>query len=257
MDDRRLGRIARAIRQRLGLRQADVARVARVGQRSVSDLELGRVERLSLPTARAILAALDASLDLEIRWNRGDAHRLLDGAHAALVERVVRTLQAADWTVAVEDSFNHFGERGAVDVAAWHADSRTLLLVEVKSAIVDIQELLGVFARKVRIVPSVLAERRGWEASEVGRVLVVLGTTANRAAIARHRETFATALPDDSQTFLRWIRRPTGRVAAIWFIAPTTVRGGRHIQGRRQRVRVARSAPREHIPIAPTTGSGK
>ncbi|HEX5014293.1 MAG TPA: helix-turn-helix domain-containing protein [Candidatus Limnocylindrales bacterium] len=48
MDDRQIGRVLRAVRIRLNLRQSDVASGAGVSQSIVSDLELGRIELVGL-----------------------------------------------------------------------------------------------------------------------------------------------------------------------------------------------------------------
>ena len=48
-------------------------------------------------------------------------------------------------------SFSIFGERGVIDVAAWNAEHRALLVIELKTDIVDVNELVGTFDRKVRL----------------------------------------------------------------------------------------------------------
>jgi hypothetical protein len=48
------------------------------------------------------------------------------------VKTVVSRL-GGSWQVVVEYTFNHYGDRGSVDVVAWHAGAGALLLVEVKS----------------------------------------------------------------------------------------------------------------------------
>ena len=54
MDDRQVGRLLKAIRVRLDLRQADVAERAGVSQTVVSDIELGRLERVGLTSVRSV-----------------------------------------------------------------------------------------------------------------------------------------------------------------------------------------------------------
>ena len=41
-----------------------------------------------------------------------------------IVEHVVAATRASGWEVLVEYGFNHYGDRGSVDVLAWHAGSR-------------------------------------------------------------------------------------------------------------------------------------
>ncbi|MGI8927836.1 MAG: helix-turn-helix domain-containing protein [Candidatus Limnocylindrales bacterium] len=69
MDDQRIGRTVRALRRRRGWRQLDLTAAAKFSQKTVS-----RTERGHLPAThvlRAILAALDASLVLDVRWRAG------------------------------------------------------------------------------------------------------------------------------------------------------------------------------------------
>jgi hypothetical protein len=148
---------------------------------------------------------------------------LLDRAHASIVEVVARTLTSLGWEVLAEFSFNHFGERGSVDLVAWYPLTRALLVVEVKSLIVDLQDLFMALGRKVRVVPGLLRTERGWNAAAVSRVLVLPGTTANRTVLARHGASFAASLPSRSQAVKQWLRAPVGPIAGVWFISPSRV----------------------------------
>jgi len=127
MDDRRVGHLLRAARQRRELRQSDVGARAGVSQSVVSKLERGRLESVGLDTLRRVALELDVSIVITASWRGGQGDRLLDRAHAAIVDRVIDILQDLDWEVLPEFSFNHFGDRGSVDVLAWHAGQRVLL----------------------------------------------------------------------------------------------------------------------------------
>ena len=96
-----------------------------------------------------------------VRWHGGDLDRLLDEAHAGLVERVAQLLRRLGWQVLVEVSYNRWGERGSVDILAWHAAARTVLVVEVKSEITAVEETLRKHDTKVRLAPAILHERLG------------------------------------------------------------------------------------------------
>lgn len=239
MNDRGIGSAIRRIRQSRRLRQLDLASAAKVSQTQVSEMELGRLEHLSLAAMRRIGAALDVTIDVNVRWNGGDLHRLMDETHAAIVEYVVGVLRSEGWEVRVEEGFNRYGDRGSVDIVGWHPASRTLLLIEVKSAIVDLQDLFSSFARKLRIVPGVLAEREGWHAAKVARLLVVLGTSTNRRRVDAHRATFETTFPQRARNLRAWLRRPVDDLAALWFVSPTALSGTRRTPGRGGRVRRA------------------
>ena len=121
MDGRRVGRVLRAVRLHRRWRQSDVAVAARVSQSTVSRAERGRLDRVSLNQLDQIASVLDVSIFIDARWNAGNVDRLIDRAHASIVEAVVRELRDLGWEVVVEFGFNHYGDRGSVDVLAWHA----------------------------------------------------------------------------------------------------------------------------------------
>lgn len=250
MEDIKVGALARAIRHRLGWTQRQLAGRIGLSQQLISLFERGHIDALTVRTARRVAAALEMSLAFEPRWRGADGVRLLDGDHAALVNATVAILRSAGWEVTVEYTFNHFGERGSIDVVGWHASSRCLLIIEVKSRLLDTQATLATLDRKVRVVPMLLARERGWTARSVGVVLAVPGTTANRSVVARHAATFATAFPDRAAAVRRWLRRPDGRLSAVWFLSGTSGGSGTRAWGTRRRVRVTapRATPRGRPP---------
>ena len=149
MDDIGVGRVVRALRIRAGWRQRDLAAAARVSQPVVSRIERGRLEHVSLPALRRVCDALDVRLDLTPRWRGGELDRLLGARHSAMHEVMARRFAALDgWEAVPEVTFSLWGERGSIDVLGWHAATRTLLVTELKTEIVDVQELLGTLDRK-------------------------------------------------------------------------------------------------------------
>ncbi len=247
MDDQRVGAVIRAVRRRRGWRQSDLAQRAGVHQAWVSLAERGHLGRLRVDAVRRIGAALDISLPFDPRWRGTDLARLLDEAHAALVESVVGLLCENDWEVLVEYSFNHYGDRGSVDIVGWHAATRTLVIIEVKSRIADVQDLHAAMDRKCRVVPGLLARERGWRALNVGRLLVALDTTTIRRAVSRHAATFDAALPERTSAVRGWLRGPAGPMAGIWFLPPITPRDGKQISTASHRVR-PRPQPLMEVP---------
>lgn len=242
MDDIKVGALARAVRHRLGWTQRQLGARVGLSQQAISLFERGHLDDLTVRTARRIATALEISLPFEPRWRGGESARLLDADHAAIVNDIVGILAADGWEVAVEYTFSHFGERGSMDVVAWHAASRCLLLVEVKSRLLDTQATLATLDRKARLVPMLLARERSWSATSVGVVLAMLGSTANRSAVTRHAATFASALPHRSPAVRSWLRRPQGRLAAVWFLSHTN--GGRAAKAMATRRRVRPAAAR-------------
>jgi len=126
MDDRRIGAGLLAIRLRRGLTQEEVAIAAVVPRSVVQLVERGRLARVRIDDIRSIAVALDASLDLSIRWHGGDLGRLVNARHAALPEALaIRFVALPGWVLEPEVSFSVYGERGVVDGLAWHQATRT------------------------------------------------------------------------------------------------------------------------------------
>jgi transcriptional regulator with XRE-family HTH domain len=218
MDPTRFGRALRAIRLATREGQRSVARRAGVSQTVYSRIERGRLASAKVSTLAKIASSLDADLVLDLRYQGGRVDRLIDRAHASIVEHVLRQLRSAGWEVAVEFSFNVFGERGSVDILGWHASTRTLLIVEVKSRLTDLQDLLLSLGRKLRLVPDLARRELGWDPISVARVLVVPGSSETRTILARHRAIFDSTLPSSTMAIRRWIRDPTGPIAGVWLV---------------------------------------
>ncbi len=147
MDGSRIGRGLRAIRLRARLRQSDVSGGARVPRDVVARIERGDLDGVRVGQLRAAVVALRADLDIVLRWNGADLDRLLNAGHSAMHELVVGILTEAGWEVLPERSFSIWGERGVIDIVAWRAPSRTLLIVELKPEIVEVQRLIGTVDR--------------------------------------------------------------------------------------------------------------
>jgi transcriptional regulator with XRE-family HTH domain len=230
MDGRRVGRVLRAVRLHKRLRQRDVAQAAGVSQSVVSRAERGLLTRVSLAQLDEIARILDITLSIDARWNRGIADRLVDAGHAAIVEAVVRELQRLGWTVTVEYGFNHYGDRGSVDVLAWHAATKTLLIVEVKTVLTDLQATFSSLARKVRIVPMLVRRELGWDAQVVGRLLVLPASHGNRTAVSHHAATFDSLLPARMPGIRSWLRQPAGPLAGVWFLTTSPAATRNYVQ---------------------------
>jgi transcriptional regulator with XRE-family HTH domain len=225
MFDDRVGAILRAVRIRRGLRQVDVAYLAFVSAMTVSRIERGRFESLSVGAIRRVARALDVRMDFS-PWSRhGDLHRFATAEHAALVEAVVRGLMELGWEARAEVSFSHAGERGFIDLLAWHGATGTLLVIEVKTEIVDVGETLGTFDRKRRLAAPI-AGGMGWKPRVVAAALIVEETTTNRRRIAQHSATIRSQLPEDGRRMRAFMRHPgassllssrSGAVAGVIF----------------------------------------
>ncbi len=239
VDVRRVGRAVRALRIRRGWRQEDLARQARLARSVVGRVERGEQAGLTLDAVAAVAEALGARVYLDLRWDGEGLDRLLDEGHATLVDRVVAWLRAHGWEVAVEASFAIGGERGSIDILAWHPVRRALAVFEVKSVTPDMQAMLYGLDRKGRLGPG-LARSKGWAARTAARILVLWDTRTNRRRIERHGESVRAALPAGTREVVAWLRDPSEPPpAGVWFVTDV---GGMDAMGvRRRRVRVRRA----------------
>ena len=220
MDTIRIGRQVRALRRRRGWRQEDLAKAGGVSRGVVARIEQGRADRVTVATLERLLGALGARMTCRLDWNGEALDRLLDAEHAAIVDRVVRILGADRWTCMTEASFNIAGERGSIDILAWHPTTKATLVVEVKSVVPDVQATLIALDRKARLGARI-ARERGWEPGGVSRLLVIGEDRTARRRISAHEAIFATAFPDRAVAVRRWIAQPGGRatIAGLWFLS--------------------------------------
>lgn len=231
------GRHLRAIRLRQGLRQADVARRAGVSRSVVSLMERGRLAHVAIGTAEAVLAAVGARLDARVRWEGTELDRLLDASHATLVAATKARPERWSWTVRAEVTFNHYGERGRIDLLAWHPLTGILLVLEIKTDLVDIQALLGSMDVRVRLAPEI-ARRYGWRVSAVVPAIVFLEDRTTRRRLDRYLGLF-DRFALRGRAALSWLRRPAVEGVPggiLWFSRLSNARVMR-ISGQRVRCR--------------------
>jgi transcriptional regulator with XRE-family HTH domain len=219
VDEIAFGRSIRALRIRKRWRQEELGARAGMSRSVVARIEGGRAGHVTLATLERVAAALGARVLVKLLWQGEGLDRLLDGRHATVVDEVVRVLRAAGWTVATEVSFSEWGERGSIDILAFHPETRSLLVVEVKTVIGDAQELQSTLDRKVRLAPKI-ARARGWSADTVSKLLVVVASRSNRQRVEALAATFDTAFPARTWAARRWIAAPRrdGALHALWFL---------------------------------------
>ena len=214
----RFGSDVRLLRRRLGWSQRRLALEAGTSRWSVAEVEAGRGDRLPLERLIAIIAALRGYLSVRIMFQGEGMDRLRDRKHAALVERMVGRLKAEGWEVATEVTFNHFGERGSIDILAFHPGSRTVLVVEVKSVVPDVGGMLAAIDRKVRLAADI-ARDRGWKAEHVARLLVLPEVSTARRRVLDHETTFANSFPARNVDVNAWLRSPTKPLSGLIFLS--------------------------------------
>jgi hypothetical protein len=175
---------------------------------------------MTIGRLRAVFSVYDADVVIGIRWRGGEIDRLLDRRHAALGGRLMTKLDGPGWGSQPEISFSSFGERGAIDALAFHATSRTLLVVEVKTELASIEETLRRHDAKTRLAPAIARERFGWDAAFVARLLVLPEDRTIRRQVERHDAILRRAYPLRGWELNRWLREPAGAVAGLLFLSP-------------------------------------
>jgi hypothetical protein len=121
-------------------------------------VERGHLDRVALLTICRIAAVLDVRVDVVARWRGGELDRLLGARHSALADAVAAHLSGSPgWVLAPEVSFSIYGERGIIDILAFHRPTGSLLVIELKTAIVDVKELVGSVDRKRRLATRIAA----------------------------------------------------------------------------------------------------
>ncbi len=162
VDDQRMGALLRAIRVQRRRRQQDMAQAAGVSPASISRAERGAMSGLTLGSVRSIAAAYGVRVELQPRWRGGDLDRLLAAGHSAMHDVLARKLaRHPGWQVTHEATYAFGAERGAIDALCWHPGARLLLIIELKTQVVDVNELLSAMDRRRRLARRMAADR-GW-----------------------------------------------------------------------------------------------
>jgi hypothetical protein len=115
-----------------------------------------------------------------------------------------------------------------IDLLCWHAATTSLLVVEIKTELVDFGELLGKLDVKERLAGRVAA-RFDWRPRAVSTSLLVADSTANRRRASAHAALLRAALPADGRALARWLMRPSEPIHALRFVRdvrPGHVRSG-------------------------------
>lgn len=207
MRDEQMGRFVRRLRHRRGWRQVDLSERTRRPRSALVNLEAGRIGRLTLDTIRGFAEALGARLTIDLTSGASDPRLLIDAGHAFLQEHWKRRLERWGWLVRAEVSFNRYGDRGRIDLMAFHPATGILLIVEIKTVLWDIQALLGSMDVRVRVAPTV-ARQLGWQPRIVVPVIVFGASTTVRRRLREHAALFAP-FELRGRDAVGWFRKPT------------------------------------------------
>jgi transcriptional regulator with XRE-family HTH domain len=214
----RIGLAIRSLRRRRGWTQRELGSRGGCSASQVSRIERGALRHVSIGLIERLLAPLGARLSIRVLWQGEELDRLLDRGHATIVEAVIGILTRNGWDVFPEATFQGGGERGSIDILAWHATSRVLLVMEVKSVMPDIQATLGGIDKKARVAPA-LARQRNWVPDYVARILVLADDRTSRRRVSAFAETFDRALPFRTAAVKRWLAAPIGPLAGVLFLS--------------------------------------
>lgn len=230
IDLTKLGADVRLLRHRRGWSQVKLAQMAGVPRWVVSRIESGRGDLVRPGRIAAVVVALGGHLSIRVTYRGEGLDRLRDRRHAAILDAMVQLLQALGWLVATEVSFNVYGDRGSIDILAFHQSTGALLVVEVKSVVPDLGGMFMTLDKKVRLAASIAA-KRGWNASSVSRLLVLPDDRTARRRVAEHAATFEAAVPMRNVAVRRWLRDPSGDpLAGLLFLTDA-----QHVNKRRDR----------------------
>src|SRR5689334_15861025 len=133
----RVGLAIRALRRRRGWTQTELGMYARCSKSEISRIERG--QDTDLARIERVLGALGARLSIKVLFQGEELDRTLDRDHATLVNAMVELLSGHGWLPIPEATFQVYGERGSIDILAWHPITRILLVIEVKSVVPDVQ----------------------------------------------------------------------------------------------------------------------
>jgi hypothetical protein len=218
MDDQRTGASLRALRLRRRQRQRDVSLTAGVSRRVAMLIEAGGLERVPFGDIRRYAMALGARFDGVVRWQGADLDRMLNRGHARLHEAMIQWLATVGgWVALPEVSFSNRGDRGVIDIVAWHAASRTLLVIELKTRIVDVNDLMATMDIRRRVARSIAGEQ-GWEPRAIGLWVVVAPARTNARVLSEFSSVLRAKFPADGRRMRRWLSAPTEDVAALSFM---------------------------------------
>jgi hypothetical protein len=218
VEDQRIGSALRAIRVRGRVRQSDAATAAGIPRRAAMLIEAGRLDRVRFGDIRRYSASFGARFDGSVLWQGAGLDRMLNRGHARMHEAMARWLSlVGGWLAVPEVSFSFSGERGVIDIVAWHAAKRALLVIELKTRIADISDLMATMDIRRRMAPRI-ARERGWDPVAIGLWVVVTPGRTNARILAEHNAVLRSKFPADGRLMRAWLRNPWNAVAALSFL---------------------------------------
>ena len=242
MTDSRVGLAMRAVRVRRGWRQRDLAGRAKVSPSVVSLIERGHLAAVSVSAFRRVVAELEIRAEITLTLPHGELDRIINAGHASFHEVVAEFLDTLPgWLHAPEVTFAVYSERGVIDILAFHEPTGSLLVIELKTELVSVEDILRSTDVRMRHALGIAAER-GWHAKSVSAWLVFAESRTTRRRIHSHRAALRSGFPSDGKAMRAWLAKPVGSIRAMSTWTDSRVAAVRRNAGAPRRVRVRECA---------------
>ena len=187
------GRVIRDVRVAMRLTQEELSRRSGVSQSRISRIERGRLDDLGIAVLDRLLRALGIRYWLETDRPRV-TRSTTDLVHGRCSAYAGRRLETSGWIVHTEVEVGGDRSRGWIDLLAYHPTTKVLLVIEVKTEIVDVGAIERTLNWYSREAPNVV-RRLGWRPSRTRAVLLVLDSRSNDDRIASNRSLFRDRFP--------------------------------------------------------------
>ena len=212
-----LGQSLRASRTRRGLTQESLASRAGISRSTVSRVERGQSESITVGSIQRVAHALGRPLDL--RLARDASEEPADAGHLAMQELLVRTGRAAGLIPVLEMPTRPANPSHSTDVGLRDDRRRILLLLEAWNTFGDIGSAIRSSDRKRSEADAMSIGRWGEPAHRVAVGWIVRSSARNRALLARYPSIFAVRFPGSSAALVRAITsgaEPPAEPALAW-----------------------------------------
>lgn len=182
------------------------------------EIEAGRVGSLKLDSVLAHFAGMGAKAQVTVWWNGAALDRLIDEAHAQVVNAVAAVLPHYGFRVITELTFNEYGERGSIDMFGGNDAARAVFVGEAKSEWGSLEETLRRQDLKVRLAPKLARDAFGWTPTSVASVIVFPRDRTSQRVAERYQAALM-AYPARARQIRAWLRKPSGKLGALWFVS--------------------------------------
>jgi hypothetical protein len=197
----------------------DVAQMARCSESTVGRVENGDWHSVAYGRITAIADALGIRFEHLAQWRGAALDRALDEGHARLAGIVASLIGGWGWETRFEVGYSINGERGSIDILAWHPATGCVVVFEIKTELGSVEGLLRPLHVKTRLAARIAREQFGWDARSVSVVVVFPETMSVRRAVERHANVILRALPARSRAIRSWLQSPAGSLRGCWFLS--------------------------------------